>query len=511
MIKKILIANRGEIALRIIRTCKEMGIKTVTIYPKGVEKDQFLETRFSDEAYCLGEEGILGYLDQRKLIQIAKLSGADAIHPGYGFLSENGDFSDLCQRNEIKFIGPKGETLRRLGNKIEAKKVAKDINSPILPGSIQPLRDENECEDNARRIRPPFILKAANGGGGVGIQVIYEKNKRQVKEIFQKLKREVMRAFGSGDIFIEKFLPNPRHIEIQILGDGKGKVLHLGERECSIQRRHQKLIEEAPSPSINNKIRRDMQKIAVKMGEFLKYESLGTVEFLVDNDGKFYFLEVNPRIQVEHPVTEIITGIDLVEQQIRIASGEELKLKQSDINFSNWAMEFRINAEDPFNDFRPQAGTISKYIPPIGRGIEVHSFCQDNQKIFPFFDNLLAKLVVFGKDRDQVIKRAERAFSEFVIEGTPNLINFYKVLIKNQKFCQGIMSTSFIEDEKIIEEFKKVYPEGEKIVTKNEEIVKEEEIAMFVANLYDKFKKREDIKNEVNNWKMSAMQEFEAN
>lgn len=508
MLKKILIANRGEIALRIIRACKEMGIKTVALYPGNVEAGQFLETEFADESYCLEEEGILGYLDQRKIVQIAKKAKADAIHPGYGFLAENGDFSELCQKNNIKFIGPKPDILRKLGNKIEAKKIAKNIGLPLLSGEQKAIKNEKECKEMAKKIKLPFLLKAANGGGGLGIKIIEKENKEQLLEIFQKLKRETKNAFGSEEIFIEKFFKNPRHIEFQILGDGQGKVIHFGERECSIQRRHQKLIEEAPSPFLDKKMREKMGKLAVKFGEYLKYESLGTIEFLVGEDKNFYFLEANPRLQVEHPVTELVTGIDLVEQQIRIAGGEKLNLKQKDIKFSDWAIEFRICSEDALNNFQPNQGIIGKYLAPTGKGIEIHSFCQPGQRIFPYFDSLISKLVVFGKNRQTCVKRARRAFDEYVIEGIPTLIPFYKVLLENQKFLEGKLSTSFIEEEKIIETLRKKISQTQLEamfpIIQKEQAIEKKDLALVLARLYQEFKK-EDAKKEieVNKWKLA--------
>jgi len=502
MLKKILIANRGEIALRIIRACQELSIKSVALFPSGVDSGQFLETKMADEAYCLEEEGILGYLNQRKIIQIAKKSGADAIHPGYGFLAENGDFADLCKKNNIKFIGPDGETLRKLGNKIEAKKIARKIGLPLLSGSEIAVKDEKELLKIANEIKPPFLLKAANGGGGVGIKIIEKKDKKNILESFQKLKRETKSAFDSEEIFIEKFLKNPRHIEFQILGDGKGKVIHFGERECSIQRRHQKLIEEAPSPFLDKKRRKKMGKMAVKFGEFLKYESLGTIEFLIGEDKRFYFLEVNPRLQVEHPVTELITGIDLVEEQIKIAGGEKLSLKQKDIKFSGWAMEFRIYAEDALNNFKPQEGTITDYLAPGGKGIEIHSFCQPGQRIFPFFDSLLSKLVVFNKDRSGCIQKAKRAFDEYVINGLSTLIPFLKVILKNKKFLNGSFSTSFIEEEDINKDLKEEKKEVSLSLVEDNK-GGNEELAKTIAQLYLDLKKEEPKVLGINKWKLA--------
>jgi len=511
-IKKILIANRGEIALRIIRTCKEMEIKTAALCPQKGEEDNFLETKLADEFYYLNEEGVMGYLDQRRIIEIGKKAGADAIHPGYGFLAQNGDFAELCQKNGIKFIGPNAETLRRIGDKVEAKKIAWKVGLPLLSGPQRAI-NEKECFKMAKKIKPPFLLKAVDGGGGIGMAEIHKIKKEEIIESFRKLRRMTESAFNSQKIFIEKLLMSPRHIEFQILGDGRGKVLHFGERECSIQRRHQKIAEEAPSPFLDKKLRGKMGSLAVRLGEYLKYESLGTVEFLVDQDKNFYFLEVNPRLQVEHPITELITGFDLVELQIKVASGEKLNLKQKDIkssgpvrngifNEAGWAMEFRIYAEDPLNNFQPQVGEITKYLPPGGKGIEIHSFCHASQKIFPHFDPLLAKLVVFGKDRKSCIRRAKRAFEEYTIEGVPTLIPFYKVLLENQNFLEGRLSTDFIEREKIIEELrgKCISQKIEKI--KPEKILEEKEIALFVAKIYQDLKK-ENGGLEINKWKLA--------
>jgi len=508
-ISKILIANRGEIAVRIIRTCKEMGIKTVALFPTLAEKKQFLETELADEARCLGEEGIMGYLNHGKIIQIARNTGADAIHPGYGFLAESGDFADLCHRNNIKFIGPRGDILRMLGNKVEAKKVAKKVGLPLLPGTERAVKEEKDFLKIAKEIPLPFLLKAANGGGGMGIRIIDKENKEELIDTFRKLKREVINAFGSEEIFIEKFFENPRHIEFQILGDGKGKVLHFGERECSIQRRHQKLIEEAPSPFLDRKMRRKMGGLAVKLGEFLKYEGLGTVEFLVGQDKKFYFLEVNPRIQIKHPVTEIVSGFDLVEMQIKVAGGEELKLKQRDIKTSNWAMEFRIYAEDALNNFRSEEGTITDYLPPGGRGVEVHSFCRTGQKIFPYFDSLISKMVVFGKDREECLRKSKRALNEYLIEGPTTLIPFYKILLENKNFQKGCFSTSFIEKEKIIEILRKSRPCGGKIIEGNKKETEAEALAKMISQICFGLKSKESEALSASRWKMAERMSFE--
>ncbi|MDI6602907.1 MAG: biotin carboxylase N-terminal domain-containing protein [Patescibacteria group bacterium] len=511
MFNKILIANRGEVALRIIRTCKEMGIKQVALCPQKGEEDQFLETKLADEFYYLDEEGVRGYLDQRKIIEIAKRAGADAIHPGYGFLSQNADFAELCRINGIKFIGPQAETLRRIGDKVEAKKNAWKVGIPLLPGPQRTI-DEKECFKIAKKIKPPFLLKAVDGGGGIGMTEIHRINKEEITESFRKLRRMTASAFNSQKVFIEKLLIGPRHIEFQILGDGRGKVLHFKERECSLQRRHQKLIEEAPSPFLDEKLREKMGNLAVRLGQHLRYESLGTVEFLVDQDRNFYFLEMNPRLQVEHPITELITGFDLVELQIRVAAGEKLELNQKHVKSFGWAMEFRIYAEDALNNFQPQTGEISRYLPPGGKGIEIHSFCQMGQKIVPYFDPLLAKLVIFGKDRMNTIQRAKRALEEYIIEGVPTLIPLYKVLLKNQNFLAGRLSTDFIEREKIIETLKNYYPPSvlyppahpkKETPGKEEKAITEKEIARLVAKIYQDSKKEELELPQINKWKLA--------
>ena len=514
MFKKILIANRGEIALRIIRTCKEMGIKTIALCPQKGEEEDFLETKLADEFYYLDQEGALGYLDQRKIIEIGKRAGADAIHPGYGFLAQNADFAELCQINRIKFIGPPAETLRRVGDKVEAKKIAWRVGIPLLPGPQRAI-DEKECFKIAKKLKPPFILKAIDGGGGIGMTEIHRLDKKDLMENFQRLKRMSVSAFNSQKIFIEKLLTSPRHIEFQILGDGRGKILHFGERECSIQRRHQKIVEEAPSPFLDQKLRERMGNLALRLGQHLRYEGLGTVEFLVDQDRNFYFLEVNPRLQVEHPITELITGFDLVELQIRVAAGEKLELKQKHIRFSGWAMEFRIYAEDALNNFQPRTGQISQYLPPGGKGIEIHSFCQTGQKVFPYFDPLLAKLVVFGKNRKHAIERAKRAFQEYLIEGVPTLIPLYKVLLENQNFLAGKLSTDFIEKEKIVETLKektgpqKITGPEKSFASKEREKVEvtadlsEKEVALLIAKIYQDLKKEELELPKINKWKLA--------
>jgi acetyl/propionyl-CoA carboxylase alpha subunit len=435
-IKKILIANRGEIALRVIRTCKEMGIQTVVLCPAPGEEHNFLETSIADEYYFLEEEGVKGYLNMKKIVEIAKKAKVDAIHPGYGFLAENWKFARLCERNDIKFIGPHYNLLKKFEDKIEAKRIAKKIGMPTLPASDSPIRNKSDLAKWANAIKPPFILKAQRGGGGMGIRIIEKKiSPKELFDISLAVQRQMATAFADMDFFIEKYLPEVRHIEFQILGDGKN-VVHLGERECTIQRRFQKLLEEAPSSFLDNETREEMGKWAVKIIKELKYQGAATVEFLVDNKKNFYFMEINPRIQVEHPVTEAITGIDIVEQQIRIAQGESLSFTQEDIHFNGYAIEVRVNAEDPHKDFQPTPGTIEKYFPSGGQGVFLHSFLHHGQEIYPYFDSLLAKIIATGKTRKEAISKLKRATDEIIIQGVETNIPFFKLLLKNKDFLK---------------------------------------------------------------------------
>lgn len=506
LIKKILIANRGEIALRIIRTCKEMGIKTVTILPKKGEESNFIETSLADEFYYLEREGPQGYLDIKRILEIAKKARVDAIHPGYGFLAENWLFAKLCEKRGIKFIGPHFKILKKLEDKIEAKKIAKKVGIPILPmsdGSINSLRDLRKW---ILAIRPPFVLKSRKGGGGIGIRTINgEISFGEVFTIALGIRRQMSMAFSDSEFFLEKYLPEAKHIEFQIISDGKN-FLHLGERECSIQRRFQKLLEESPSMFLSKEKREEMVKLAIKLLKELRYQGVGTVEFLVDynlptiQDKNFYFLEVNPRIQVEHPITEARTGIDLVEQQIRISQGEKIKFSQDDVNFSGWAIEARILAEDPQKNFKPSPGKITKYIPPGGQGIFLHTFLHEGQEIEPYFDSLLAKLISLGKDREEAISKLKRALEEFQIEGVSTTIPFFKVLLENKDFLAGNFTTDFIEKSKILE---RVSPQVfiEKPLEKE---INEEEIAKIVYQIYKLLKEKKEIEpQEVSNWQVA--------
>lgn len=489
MIKKILIANRGEIALRIIRTCKEMGIKTVALCPKPGEEQNFLETSLAQEYYFLEREGALGYLDQKRLIEIAKKAKVDAIHPGYGFLAENWRFAKTCLRNNIRFLGPHFKTLMRLEDKIEAKRLAQRIGIPTLPGSGGSIKTKGDLFKWVMRIRPPFVLKARRGGGGIGIRVI--NGQISFGEIFSTslgIQRQMSMAFSDTDFFLEKYLPEAKHIEFQILGDGE-KFIHLGERECTIQRRFQKLLEESPSTFLSPKKREEIGNSVIKLARELRYRGVGTVEFLIDPAKNFYFMEINPRIQVEHPVTEAVTGIDLVEQQIRVAQGEKIKITQEDIFFNGWAIEVRINAEDPQKNFQPLPGKILKYLPPGGQGIFLHTFLHEGQEIYPYFDSLLAKLISWGKNREEAISKLKRALDEFVIDGVPTTIPLFKALLQKKDFLEGNFTTDFVEKSGILKELKPQIPKKE--VAKAEEKLEEKEIAEIIFQIYQELKKSE--------------------
>jgi len=504
MIKKILIANRGEIALRIIRTCKEMGIKTVALCPQKGEEANFLETQLADEYYFLEKEGAQGYLDIKRILEIAKRAKVDAIHPGYGFLAENWLFAKLCQKRKIIFIGPPHHILKKLEDKVEAKKIAKKAKIPVLEFTEFSIHSFKDLKKAIKKISPPFVLKAKRGGGGIGIRAI--NGEISIGEIFLQalgIKRQVSSAFSDNEFFVEKYLPSARHIEIQILSDGE-KILHLGERECSLQRRFQKLLEESPSPFLEERERQEVFEAAIKLMKELKYINAGTVEFLADENKNFYFMEINPRIQVEHPITEARTGIDLVEEQIRIAQGEKLRFSQQDISFSGWAIEARINAEDPFKKFQPSCGKILKYLAPGGQGVFIHTFLKEGQEIYPYFDSLLAKLIAFGKNRKEAISRLQRALDEFQIEGISTTIPFFKVLLRNESFLEGKYTTDFIEKSKILNEL--IFLPKEKKIVGEEKEIKEKDIAQIVFQIYQKIKEREkerEIKKEsVSNWQM---------
>lgn len=454
MFKKILIANRGEVAVRIINACKELGITSVLIHTEN-EKDS-LPVNLADEKYILKQKdngngiSINPYLDMHQIITIAKNSRAQAIHPGYGFLAENSGFAQLCKDNDIKFIGPSPEVMRRMGDKLEAKSFVSQLNIPVVPGYPRPVQDIKQVQSISKDIGFPVILKAAAGGGGRGIRVV--NNKEELMVSFQSVQKEVQAAFGDSKIYVEKCIMDPRHIEFQIVGDKHGNVVHLGERECSIQRKHQKLIEEAPSTALTPELRTQMGQAAVLIAKSTGYEGAGSVEFILDGEN-YYFMEMNTRLQVEHAITERITGIDLVKEQIRIAYGNTLSYSQEDINLNGWAIECRINAESIERSFMPSIGTITKYDSPEGPGISLSSCVDTGSVIFPDYDSMIAKLIVYGNDREEAIARTRDALEQYNIEGVETTIPLHKAIVKDPFFISGEINTSFINNRGIIERF----------------------------------------------------------
>jgi len=440
--KKILIANRGEIALRIIRTCKEMDIKTVAVYSLA-DKDS-LHVRFADEAVCIGKApSTESYLNIPSLIAAAEITNADAIHPGYGFLAENAEFSAVCEEYNIKFIGASPDMINKMGDKATAKATMKDAGVPTIPGSEGLLGSVEEGLKIAKKIKYPVILKATAGGGGRGMRIVNDES--EFKKAWDSARQESAAAFGNDGLYLEKFVEEPRHVEIQVVGDSRGKACHLSERDCSIQRRHQKLVEETPSPVMTKfpELRDKMGEAAVKAAEAINYEGAGTVEFLVDKNGDFYFMEMNTRIQVEHPITEEVTDYDLIKEQIKVAAGIEI----SGVNYTPnlYAMECRINAEDPANDFRPSPGTITNLHMPGGHGVRVDSHVYAGYTIPPNYDSMIAKLIVSGQTREEVVTRMKRALSEFVIEGIKTTIPFHIKLMDDPTFQSGMFTTKFLE------------------------------------------------------------------
>lgn len=442
MFKKILIANRGEIALRIIRACKEMGIGTVAVYSES-DRDS-LHVKFADEAFCIGpSQSSRSYLNIANIISAAEVSGADAIHPGYGFLAENANFAEICESCGIKFIGPSSEALEKMGAKAVARETMIKSGVPVVPGTEGVISDPDEAIKVAEEIGYPVIIKASAGGGGKGMRIAQSKN--DLVNAIQTARAEAEAAFGNGEVYIEKYVEEPRHIEFQIIADNYGNTVYLGERDCSIQRRNQKLIEEAPSVAVNPELRKKMGEVAIKAAKSVNYSSAGTVEFLLDKHNNFYFIEMNTRIQVEHPVTELVTGIDLIKEQIRLAAGEKLGYTQNDIKINGWAMECRVNAEDPSKNFMPSPGKITAYQTPGGLGVRIDSAAYEGYQIPPFYDSMVAKLIVWGRDRDEAITRMKRALEEFVIEGVKTTIPFHLRILDNAFFQRGDFYTNFIQ------------------------------------------------------------------
>ena len=444
MLKKVLIANRGEIAVRIIRACREIGIRTVAIYSEA-DKDA-LHVRLADEAICIGPApSNKSYLNVKAILEAACLTGADSIHPGFGFLSENANFAKICQEMGIKFIGPDYKLIELLGNKSKAKETMKRAGVPVVPGSDGLIYSKEQAVNLAEQIKYPVMLKASAGGGGRGIRIAYSKE--ELEKEYDIVKQEAKVAFNDDSLYLEKFVENPRHVEIQILADEHGNCIHLGERDCSVQRRNQKVLEETPSGILDEKTRNEMGKVAVKAVKEIGYTNAGTIEFLVDKNRDFYFMEMNTRVQVEHPVTEMVTGVDIIKEQIKIASGETLQYKQEDIKFEGHSMEVRINAENPDKNFMPSPGKITGLHIPGGNGVRVDTAIYSGYTVPPTYDSMLAKLIVHGKDREESIAKMKSAVAEFVIEGITTNIDFLLKILENENFKTNNYDTSFIKKE----------------------------------------------------------------
>ena len=463
MVNKILIANRGEIAIRVMRACREMGIACVAIYSEADKEALF--TKYADEAYCIGPPpATASYLNIQKLIKAAKESRADAIHPGYGFLAENPAFALACEKEGIRFIGPSSEVLELMGEKVRARRKMIQAGVPVVPGTDECVAEFRQARDIAKEIGYPVIIKPSGGGGGIGLTIV--ANEGELANALKSTQAIATTTFGLCEVYIEKYLSNPRHIEFQILGDSKGNTIHLGERECSIQRRHQKLIEESPSPAVSPAMRAKMGEIAANAARFVGYEGAGTMEFLF-SDGRFYFLEVNARIQVEHPVTEMVTGIDIVKEQIRIASGLPLSISQEEVEINGWSIECRINAEDPLDDFAPSPGKLKDYRSPGGAGVRVDSGVYTHYSIPPFYDPMISKLVSWGKDRNEAIERMRRALYEYVIVGVKTNIPFHLAVLENPRYVAGELETGFIDKETgLLDDIKRIVEQGDSLVEK---------------------------------------------
>ncbi len=442
MFSRIMVANRGEIALRIIRACREMGIETVAVCSKADENARYLSQ--ADIRVCIGPPEADGsYLNIPSIISAAEITDIEAIHPGYGFLSEVGHFAEVCESSNIVFIGPKAETLMKLGNKTEARKLAIESKVPVVPGSESVIKSQQEALDVAHKIGYPVIIKASAGGGGRGMRVAH--NDISLVNSLAVAQREAEAAFKDPSIYIEKYVENTRHVEVQIFGDNYGNIIHLGERDCTLQRRHQKIIEESPSPGISERLREEICKSAIKIARAVNYKNAGTVEFLVDREGNYYFIEVNTRLQVEHPVTEMVTGLDLVKQQIKVACGERLNLKQKKVQMQGVSIECRIYAEDPYNGFRPQPGKITMYNAPGGRGVRIDSHVHAGYEVSPYYDSLISKLIVYQKTREDAIACMKRALKEYTIEGIKTTIPLNLELISHPQFATGNINTNFVE------------------------------------------------------------------
>ncbi len=443
-IGKVLIANRGEIALRILRSCRELGIATVAVYST-VDRNA-LHVQLADDAVCVGESpSSKSYLNIPNILAAATSRGVDAIHPGYGFLAENDRFAEMCLDHGIIFVGPSPHAIRSMGDKSTAKSTMQKVGVPTVPGSEGLLENPEKASLLAKEMGYPVMIKATAGGGGRGMRLVNDPD--QLETLFKAAQGEAEAAFGNAGLYMEKFIDRPRHVEVQVLADRKGNVVHLGERDCSIQRRHQKLLEESPSPALNDELRLKMGGAAVAAAKSIKYEGAGTVEFLLDRDGSFYFMEMNTRIQVEHPVTEMVTGTDLIAEQLRIAGGESISFKQDEINLKGHAIECRINAEDSSHNFRPSPGQITGWLPPGGPGVRVDSHVYTGYDIPPFYDSLIGKIIVWGRDRETALKRMQRALNECAVTGIPTTIDFHLQLLSRKEFLKGDVHTKFVEQE----------------------------------------------------------------
>jgi pyruvate carboxylase subunit A len=457
MLGKILVANRGEIALRVMRACREMSIPCIAVYSEADRDGLFV--KYADEAFCIGPPPArASYLNMAKVIEVAKERGADAIHPGYGFLAENPKFARLCEKEGIKFIGPSSRVLALMGDKVAARREMMKAGVPVVPGTDECISEFGRARDTAREIGYPVIIKPSGGGGGIGMTIVSRED--ELAGALKSSQAVATNTFGLCDVYIEKYLANPRHIEFQLLGDSMGHAIHLGERECSIQRRHQKLVEESPSPAVTPAMRAEMGEIAARAARLVGYEGAGTMEFLF-SEGRFYFLEVNARVQVEHPVTEMVTGVDIVKEQIRIASGLPLGLRQEEVRMNGWALECRINAEDPLNEFAPSPGKIREYRPPGGAGVRVDDGVYSRYTIPPFYDPMISKVIVWGRDRVEAVSRMRRALYEYVISGIKNNLAFHRALMENPRFVKGELDTGFIERETTLPDETKRVMDGE--------------------------------------------------
>lgn len=454
MFKKILIANRGEIAVRIVRACSEMGIESVAIYTEADR--QALHVKKADEAYNIGSDPVSGYLNAHTIVNLAVAAGCDALHPGYGFLSENPELAEICERRGVKFIGPSSGVIRRMGDKIQARTAMTEAGIPCTPGSNGNLKDLDEAVSLARDIGYPVMLKATNGGGGRGIRRC--DSEQELLNNYDRVISEASKAFGKPEVFLEKCIVKPRHIEVQVIADGHGNAIHLFERDCSIQRRNQKLIEIAPSPQLNQAQREYIGNLAVRAAKAVGYENAGTVEFLFDSTDTFYFMEMNTRLQVEHTITESITGVDIVQEQIRIAAGKPLQYKQEDIKFRGYAMEFRINVEDPKNDFLPSFGKITRYYAPGGPGVRMDAAVFTGYVIPPYYDSMCAKLIVWALNWDSVIERGRRALDDMIIYGVKTTIPYYQQILKHPEFRNADFNTSFVESHPELTNYKNEIP-----------------------------------------------------